>query len=413
MSEPVSRRIVVAIAALTITGITTNTLLGPAIPELLDEFGAPDGAAGFVIAAGSVPGIVIAPLIGFLADRFGRREVIVPCLVLFGVAGGLDGLAPSLGWLIALRAFQGAGSAGLINLAVTVIGDNWSGSARATMIGRNSALLTTSIAVLPFVGGVLVELGGWRLVFAVYPVGLLTAAAVWRLLPRGERRDVDVAAQFADVRPALVKPAYVATALATIVSFALIFSFLLTILPVFVDRVLGLPPTLRGVVLGLPAIGSTTGALLTGRLTSRFGRRRMLVASAVLYAAGLLVLAGVPTLPGVVLGVVVFGLGEGLSIPSLQDAAAGSGTDEQRGTLVAVQVGMARTGQSVGPLALAPLVGPIGYAATYVIGAVLAMGPLVWLSRRTPPSRGELDRAETAARDDDPPTPPHETTEQR
>jgi MFS family permease len=379
----------VAVAAITITGITTNTLIGPAIPELLDEFGAPDAAAGLVIAAGSLPGIVIAPMIGFLSDRFGRREVIVPCLVLFAVAGGLGGLAPSIGWLVAARALQGAGSAGLINLAITVIGDGLAGPDRARAIGRNSALLTVAIAVLPFVGGVLTDLGGWRAVFAVYPFALVTAVTVWRLLPAGRRRRVDVAAQFADVRPALAQPAYIATALATVVSFALIFTFLLTVLPVYVERVFALSPTLRGVVLGLPAIGSTTGALLTGRLTDRWGRRNVLGASALLYAAGLLVLAALTSLPGVVAGIIVFGLGQGLSIASLQDAAAGAGTDEQRGTLVASQVGMARLGQSLGPLALAPLVGPLGYATTYLVGAALAAGPLLLAGRRTPPSRAD------------------------
>lgn len=383
-TDAVPRRIVVAIVAVTVTGITTNTLVGPAIPEILDAFGASDGAAGLIIAAGSAPGIVIAPLIGFLADRFGRREVIVPCLVLFGVAGGLAGLAPSLTLLVVARAFQGAGSAGLINLAITVIGDHWTGQRRVEAIGRNSALLTVSIAVLPFVGGVLTDLGGWRAVFAVYPVGIATALGVWRWLPVGRTREVDIVGQLRDVRPALSQRTYVAMSGATIISFALIFAYLLTILPVYVERVLGLGPTVRGIVLGLPAVGSTAGALLTGRLTSRFGRRAVATGSAVLFALALSVLALVVSLPMVVLGIVLFGLGEGLAIPTLQALAAGAGTDEQRGTLVATQVGMARLGQTIGPLVLAPLATTgLAYGGTYAIGAGLAAVPMALLSWRS------------------------------
>ena len=384
MPTSVPRRIVVAVAVVSAVGITTNTLIGPAMPELLDAFGAADSTAGLVIAAGSAPGILVAPLAGFLGDRWGRREVIVPCLLLFGIAGGLAGLAPNLTTLVVLRVLQGAGSAGLINLAVTVIGDNWTGERRATMIGRNSALITILIGTLPFLGGVLVDNIGWRAVFAVYPVAVVAAVFVWRWLPRGSKQDVRVAEQFAAVRPLLTERSFVATLFATMIAFALIFSVLITILPLYTERVLGLSATVRGIVLGLPAIGSTTAALTTGRLASRFGRRRVMVAASVCYGVGLLALASVSTLAAVVVGIVLFGFGEGLFIPLLQDAATSAGGDDQRGTLVAAQVGVARLGQTAGPVTIAPLVGPIGYAGTYLVGAALSLGPLAWLSSRTP-----------------------------
>lgn len=388
MQQQVPGRIVAAIIAVTITGITTNTLIGPAIPELLDEFGAPDSAAGYLIAAGSAPGVIIAPLIGFLADRFGRREVIVPCLVLFATAGGLGGLAPTLPLLVLARVFQGMGSAGLINLAVTVIGDQWSGQRRGVIIGRNSALLTVSIALLPFVGGVLTAIGGWRLVFAVYPVGFVTAVAVWRWLPAGVRRDVDIATQLREVRPLLLSRDYRATALATVLTFALIFAFLLTIVPVYVGRVFDFSPVVRGLILGVPAIGSTTGALLTGRLTGRWGRRRVFLVAATLFAVSLVVLAGFGSFAGLLVGILIFGLAEGLTIPALQDAAASAGDESQRGTLVATQVGMARLGQTTGPVLIAPVVAAAGYATSFLVGAVVAAVPLVATVRSLAPGDG-------------------------
>src|SRR3546814_15254577 len=64
-------------------------------------------------------------LIGVLADRHGRRAVVVPCLIGFGVFGLLSALAPTFNALLLLRLLQGIGSAGLINLAVVLIGDHW------------------------------------------------------------------------------------------------------------------------------------------------------------------------------------------------------------------------------------------------------------------------------------------------
>ena len=56
------------------------------------------------MAAGTLPGIVMAPVIGVLADRFGRRAVLVPCLVAFGVFGLLSALAPTFLALLAAAA---------------------------------------------------------------------------------------------------------------------------------------------------------------------------------------------------------------------------------------------------------------------------------------------------------------------
>ncbi|MGV3760793.1 MAG: MFS transporter [Actinomycetota bacterium] len=113
--------------SITITGILANTLVVPAIPDILDAFDRPDSSAGLFVAAGTLPGIVMAPVIGVLADRHGRRAVLVPCLVAFGLFGVLNGLSPTWEALLLLRLLQGVGGAGLINLAVVIISDHWSG----------------------------------------------------------------------------------------------------------------------------------------------------------------------------------------------------------------------------------------------------------------------------------------------
>ena len=100
------------IFSVTITGILANTLVGPAIPDILEAFGQPDSRAGVFVAAGTLPGIVMAPVIGVLADRFGRRAVLVPCLTAFGVFGLLSALAPTLPHAPPPAAPPGAGLGG-------------------------------------------------------------------------------------------------------------------------------------------------------------------------------------------------------------------------------------------------------------------------------------------------------------
>jgi len=111
---PPSRLLVFAVTAIAL--LNTSVLMS-STPEILESFGEPIERAGMLIAAGTVIGIVAAPAIGFLADRYGRKRVLVPCLLVFGVFGSLGGFSPSFGWLLAVRVVQGLGSAGLINLS--------------------------------------------------------------------------------------------------------------------------------------------------------------------------------------------------------------------------------------------------------------------------------------------------------
>jgi len=162
--------------------LLNNSILMSSTPEILESFGEPISRAGMLIAAGTVTGIVAAPAIGFLADRHGRKRVLVPCLLVFGTFGSLGGFAPSFEWLLAIRITQGLGSAGLTNLAVVLISDHWSGLDRARLLGQNSAVITGFLAVFPFLGGATTDLFGWRWNFAYYAMALLVGALVARHL---------------------------------------------------------------------------------------------------------------------------------------------------------------------------------------------------------------------------------------
>ena len=338
------------IAAITVTGVMGNTLISPVVPDIRDDFGLSNAAAGVLVAAAAFPGIFLAPVIGVLADRFGRREVVVPCLVTFGLAGGLAAFAPSFATLLACRLVQGAGAAGLVNLAVVIIGDNWDGLERTRMIGRNSAALLSSIVVLPPIGGLLAEHWGWRATFTAYWVALVTAAAVLRWVPRTRRSEARMRDQLQATLPYLRSRAVVGPVTIAFVAFMLIFGLFLTVMPVYLEDRFGVSAGWRGLVLALPAVTSTLGSLSVARLAARFGLRRTLAVACALWVAAFAVIAGVPVLAVLCLAVLVYGFGEGLLIPTLQDAVASAAPASSRGATVALFVSFARAGQSAGPL---------------------------------------------------------------
>jgi EmrB/QacA subfamily drug resistance transporter len=131
-----------------------------------------------------------------LGDRFGRRRMFVAGLGLFTAASAACGLAPSVGWLIVARAVQGAGSALVMPLALTLVTAAFAPEQRARALGIFSGI--TGLAVLggPVVGGAVTQGIAWQWIFWInVPIGLLTIPLALRRVQEsfGPRTTPDLA----------------------------------------------------------------------------------------------------------------------------------------------------------------------------------------------------------------------------
>ncbi len=125
---------------------------------------------------------------GSLGDRFGRRRVFVGGVVWFASASLLCGLAPNVGTLIAARALQGVGGALLTPGSLAILQSSFRPEDRARAIGAWSGLTGIAGAAGPLVGGWLVEVASWRLIFLInLPVALVVVVLAVRHVP--ESRD--------------------------------------------------------------------------------------------------------------------------------------------------------------------------------------------------------------------------------
>ena len=342
----------VLVFSVTAVGLLHNSIFVSSTPEILRSFGESENLAGLLIAAGSVPGIVVAPFIGFLADRFGRKKVLIPCLIIYGVFGLLVGLSPSLSWFLLLRIFQGLGSAGLINLVVVIISDNWGSFERARLIGQNAAAITISVAIYPVVGGGITDLIGWRWNFLAFLLPLIVAFFISRKLEDHQPGlEVSVREQISGAFAEVRKPAIATNLVIGTIVFMSIFGLLLSLLPVHLDREYGLGPTERGLIASTPAILAACAALTVARVRKRVQGGIIIYASLLIWGISFL-LMGFGSLPLLVIGTIAYGFSEGLMIPTLQDLIAENAPEQLRGALLAIWTGAGRLGQTVGPIAI-------------------------------------------------------------
>ena len=372
MSSQAARPRLWLIFAVTVTGVIANSVLTANLPDILADLGQADSRAGILVAVGPLPGVIMAPIVGVLADRFGRRRVLVPCLIIFGFAALLSSVAPSFQLLLLARFLQGVGGAGLINLAVVLIGDHWTGLERTKLIGRNSAVLTIGLLVLPSLGGFIGEVASWRYALALGVVSLPLAAMAWQTLPTtrpGTERTIGD--QLRGAVAVLRQPTVLTILLSGVLLFTVIFGVFLTALPVHLEDEFGLGPGSRGLVLSVFAIGASLTAFNLGRIRQRLGARQVLVASSILIAVAAAAIGVAPTVALVVLAAVLYGLGDGAAIPALQDLITSSAPDDQRASVMAAWVAGIRLGQTVGPIGAAALFAATSTRTAMLVGAAL------------------------------------------
>jgi EmrB/QacA subfamily drug resistance transporter len=130
-----------------------------------------------------------------LGDRFGRRGLYATGLVLFSAASAACALAPSVGWLIAARAVQGAGAALIVPLGLALLSEAFPAERRGAAIGIFSAITGLAVASGPLVGGAIVQGISWQWIFWVnVPIGLLAAPLVLIRMreSRGPRTSLDI-----------------------------------------------------------------------------------------------------------------------------------------------------------------------------------------------------------------------------
>ncbi|MGV4984727.1 MFS transporter [Streptomyces sp. NRAIS4] len=177
---------------LTFAGIATGNLLvlldtsilNVAVPDIQTSLHPAAAALPWAVDAYTVvfAGLLLAG--GVIADRWGARRVYTAALGLFAALSVACALAPGAGALIAGRALLGAAGAGLVPASLALLIHLHPDPARRTRaIGAWAALSGLGAAAGPVLGGALVELGGWRLVFLVNPPLALAALLLARRLP--------------------------------------------------------------------------------------------------------------------------------------------------------------------------------------------------------------------------------------
>jgi MFS transporter, DHA1 family, multidrug resistance protein len=316
-------------------------------------------------------------LVGPLADRHGRRRIVLGALVLFGLASLACALAPSFPMLLLGRAGQAVGACAGFVLARTIVRDSHAGPAALRAMSWIAAAGALAPAVSPLIGGQLQLHLDWWASFAFTGASALVLTVVaWRILPETGQpgaRGGSWRGMFRGYRAALGHRSFVGYLLNASCATMAMYIFLSAAPELLLER-RQVPVELFGWFTFAWAGMFVVASLISGRIGSRLGGERMVLIGVVLLTIGGLAmaaggLAGATSLAAIVLPLMLMGIGNGFTMPSSLAGAMGA-VPAAIGGAASAAIGIAQVGSGA---AVAWIAGQVRYPDQTPLGLGIAM----------------------------------------
>ena len=365
MAETLFTRRFFTMCAFTFTVFLSVFQLLPTAPFRILALGGSTTAAGLFLGLLTYASALSAPLTGALADRLGRRRMLLTASLAIALFTAVYAVLPSWHLLVALVFFHGLFWSGLLSASAAYMTGLIPPARRAEGIGYWGMATVLATAFAPALGLAVYAKGGWTLLCGeIAALNLVMAAIAWNLEPD----PAPPAAPGPFFTQDLVEWRVLAPSLSLFLcSFG--YGGVTSFVAMWTEKN-GLAP--KGLFFTVFSLTVLSMRPFVGRIADRAGPRRVLLPILGLTALAFAVLAAATTRPLLALSAVLFGAGFGNVYPVFAAHVTRHVLPERRGAAFGAILAAFDTGIGTGSIALGAVIGRFGYGAAYAGAAALA-----------------------------------------
>ncbi|CAI0807861.1 Tetracycline resistance protein, class C [Serratia entomophila] len=372
------------------TGLAMSQIL-PFLPLYVEQLGVTGHQSlslwsGLVFSGTFLVSAVVSPLWGSLADRKGRKLMLLRASLGMAVVIALQGLATNVWQLFALRALMGLTS-GYIPNAMALVATQAPRDKSGWALGMLSTGQITGVIAGPLLGGLMADHLGLRVVFFVTAGLMFVSFLVTLFLIKERRVEVKKADQLSGkaVFRSLPYPALIVTLLFCTLMIQLANSSISPILTLFIRELSGNVSNIAfisGMIAAVPGVAALISAPRLGRLGDRIGTARILIAALMLTTLLFAIMAWVET--PLQLGILRFLLGfaDGALMPAVQALLLRYSSEQVTGRIFGYNQSFMYLGNVVGPLIGSGVSALLGFRWVFAVTALLVLINCLQLRRQ-------------------------------
>ena len=373
MKKKLDQRSVYIVVSTTFVSLLGMPIIGPVLPMLQQEFDISNRDIGWMLMSSyTLPALIFIPLTGFLADRYGKKNVLVPSLFIFGLSGTLISLAPNSDTIITLRFFQGLGGSGLVTLCTAMVPDLFHGKERVRVIGYTGITQSLGSGILPLIGGMLATIS-WFLpfttAFIAIPVGIYLLIFLDTSKPSqssGGKTYIQYAWRHLADRRVIVLCFF---------SFGYIFvgfGAFVSYIPSFMNVSFQSGPMLIGLIVAARAITGAIASSLLNNLVSLLSTRTLILLSFLILALGMSCIPLFENIWSVIIAALCYGAGFGITRPLIQVLLFDIAPPDLRATFSSANGTALRIAQTTSPFVAGLIIASYGFHMLYLLAALFS-----------------------------------------